>query len=162
MIRRVEPLALAPRGVGVVLHPHRRDPHRRGAGKMSAPTFLRPSWRLAVALSAAGLLAAACGGSSSGGNAAVGTSPTATSTQGAANGGAAVTITTHKGPVGTYLTNSAGMSLYVFAKDTTNTSNCDASCTVYWPPLSGSSAQTSGAANSAMTATTKRSDGTTQ
>src|SRR3954449_9368631 len=103
MIRRVEPLAASPRGVGVVLHPHRRDPHRRGAGKMSAPTFLRPASRLAVALGAAGLLAAACGGSSSGGNAAVGTSPTATTTQAAANGnGAAVTLTTHKGPAVTY------------------------------------------------------------
>src|SRR3954462_11026237 len=159
MIRRVEPRAASPRDEGVALRPH-----RRGAGKMSATQFLRPGWKLGVALSAAGLLAAACGGSSSGGNAAVGTSPTATSTQAAANGNgeAALTITTHKGPAGTYLTTSAGMSLYVFAKDTTNTSNCDASCTVYCPPLSGSSAQTSGAANSAMTATTKRSDGTTQ
>lgn len=130
---------------------------------MSASTFARPAGKLALALSAAGLLAAACGGSSSGGNAAVGNSPTATSTQAAANsGGAAVTITTHKGPAGTYLTTAAGMSLYVFAKDTTNKSNCDASCVVYWPPLAGSSAQTSGAANSAMTATTTRSDGTTQ
>ena len=86
-----------------------------------------------MALSAAGLLAAACGGSSSGGNAAVGTSPTATSTQAAANGngGSAVTLTAHKGPAGTYLTTAAGMSIYVFAKDTANTSNCDASCTVY-------------------------------
>src|SRR3954466_12281161 len=165
MIRRVEPLAASPRGVGVVLHPHRRDPHRRGAGKMSASTFLRPGWRLAVALSAAGLLAAACGGSSSGGNAAVGTTPAATTPQAAANGngnGAAVTLTAHKGPAGTYLTTAAGMSIYVFAKDTANTSNCDASCTVYWPPVAGASAQTSGAANAAMTGTTKRSDGTTQ
>src|SRR4051794_41805760 len=77
MIRRVEPLAASPRGVGVVLHPHRRDPHRRGAGKMSASTFLRPGWRLAVALSAAGLLAAACGGASRGGNAAGGAPPPA-------------------------------------------------------------------------------------
>src|SRR5438270_4216526 len=130
---------------------------------MSATTFARPAWKLALALSAAGLLAAACGGSSSGGNAAVGTSPTATSTHAAANsGGAPVTITAHKGPAGTYLTTSAGMSLYLFAKDTTNTSNCDASCIVYWPALSGSSAQTTGAADSTKTATIKRSDGTTQ
>jgi len=131
---------------------------------MSATTFARPASKLALALGVAGLFAAACGGSSSGGNAAVGTSPTATSTQAAANsgGGGAVTITTHKGPAGTYLTTSAGMSIYVFAKDTNNKSNCDASCVVYWPPLAGSSAQTSGAANSAMTATTTRSDGTTQ
>ena len=131
---------------------------------MSATTFLRPGWKLGVALSAAGLLAAACGGSSSGGNAAVGTSPTATTTQAAAsgNGGSAVTIAVHKGPAGTYLTTSAGMSLYMFAKDTTNTSNCDASCIVYWPALSGSSAQTTGAADSTKTATIKRSDGTTQ
>jgi len=132
---------------------------------MSAPTLARPAVRLAVALSAAGLLAAACGGSSGGSNASVATSPAATTTQAAANGnaaGSAVTLTTHKGPAGTYLTTSAGMSIYVFAKDTTNTSNCDNSCTVYWPPVSGSSAQTSGAMDMAMTGTTKRSDGTTQ
>src|SRR3954453_17640487 len=100
MIRRVEPSTPSPRGEGVAHHSH-----RRGAGKMSALTFLRPASRLAVALSAAGLLAAACGGSSSGGNAAVGTTPAATTTEAAANGnGAAVTLTAHKGPAGTYLT----------------------------------------------------------
>lgn len=133
---------------------------------MSTPTFSRPAARLALALCAAGLLAAACGGSSSGGNAAsVTTTPTATATQAAANGnnaGAAVALTTHKGPVGTYLTTAAGMSVYVFAKDTGSTSTCTGSCPVYWPPLTGSSAQTSGAAKMAMTGTTKRDDGTTQ
>jgi len=132
---------------------------------MSATTFTRPSWRLGLALGAAGLIAAACGGSSSGGNAAVGTSPTATTTAAAANGnaaGGAVTLTTHKGPAGTYLTTAAGMSIYVFAKDTGTTSNCDASCTVYWIPVAGSSATVTGGGDSTMTGTTKRSDGTTQ
>ena len=120
--------------------------------------------RLAVALSAAALLAAACGGSSSGGQAAsVTTTPTNTTQPGSgSNAGAVVMLTTHKGPAGTYLTTSAGMSVYVFAKDTGSTSTCTGSCPVYWPPLTGSSAQTSGAADASMTGTSKRDDGTTQ
>ena len=129
---------------------------------MFPPAFARPASRLAVALSAAGLLAAACGGSSGGNSASVSTNPTATQNAGSGNGGQAVTLSAHKGPAGTYLTTSTGMSVYVFAKDTGSTSNCSGSCIVYWPPVTGSSAQTSGAANSAMTATIKRSDGKTQ
>jgi predicted lipoprotein with Yx(FWY)xxD motif len=130
---------------------------------MSATPFLRPGWKLGVALSAAGLLAAACGGSSSGGNAAVGTSPTATTTQAAANGNSAgVTLTTHKGPLGTYLTTSSGMTLYMFEPDTDGKSHCSASCAQYWPPLAGSAAQTKSAATASLVGTTTRSDGTTQ
>jgi predicted lipoprotein with Yx(FWY)xxD motif len=122
----------------------------------------QPVARLALALSAAGLLAAACGGSSSGGSNAKVSSQTTPSGSTAAAGGATVTVATHKGPLGTYLTDSKGMSLYMFAADTTSKSACYGSCSTYWPPLLGSSAQTNGAANSAMTATTTRTDGTTQ
>jgi predicted lipoprotein with Yx(FWY)xxD motif len=116
---------------------------------------------LALALSAAGLLAAACGGSSSGSSAQV-ASQTTPSSSAAAPAGAPVTVTAHHGPLGTYLTTSNGMSLYLFAADKTGKSACNGSCAVYWPPLTGSAAQTSGAANSAMTGTIKRTDGTTQ
>ena len=39
---------------------------------------------------------------------------------------------------------------------------CNGSCAAHWPPLLGSSAQSSGAANDAQVATTTRGDGTTQ
>ena len=120
----------------------------------------RSTPRLMVALAAAGLFAAACGGSSSGNNAQVGSSGTPTSA--GTNAGAAVSITTHKGPAGTYLTDAQGNSLYMFALDTGGTSMCNGSCAVHWPPLSGSKAQASGAANEAQTATIQRGDGSTQ
>jgi len=130
---------------------------------MLPTTLSRPTTRLALALSAAGLLAAACGGSSSGGStASVSTAPTTTASAAAAGNGSVITLTSHKGPAGTYLTTSAGMSVYVFAKDTGNKSTCSGSCSTYWPPLTGGSAQTAGGANAAMTGTTSRSDGTTQ
>lgn len=123
-------------------------------------TLFRP--RLALALVTAGLFAAACGGSSSGGNAKVGTQTTPSSTVSTPAAGAAVTIATHKGPLGTYLTTSSGMSLYMFEPDTAGKSTCNSTCAQYWPPLVGGSAQTSGGANSGLTGTTTRSDGATQ
>ena len=38
------------------------------------------------------------------------------------------------------LTNSAGLTLYWFAPDTSTTSKCTGSCATYWPPVSGSPA----------------------
>ena len=143
MIRRVEPDGGPARGVD-----------------MAAFAFRS---RFALALVATGLFAAACGGSSGGGkNAQVASQTTPSSTASSAAAGAAVTIATHKGPLGTYLTTSTGMSLYMFAADSGGKSNCNSSCVQYWPPLAGSSAQTTGAANSAMTGTIMRSDGTSQ
>ena len=76
--------------------------------------------------------------------------------------GARVSITTHKGPAGTYLTDAQGKSLYMFALDSGGESKCSGSCAEHWPPLSGASAQASGAANAAPAATIQRGDGTTQ
>jgi predicted lipoprotein with Yx(FWY)xxD motif len=129
---------------------------------MSAITLSRPTTRLGLAFAAAGLLAAGCGGSSGGSTASVATTPTTSTTAAAAGAGTPVSLTTHEGPVGTYLTTGDGMSVYVFAKDTGSSSTCSGSCAVYWPPLTGGSAHTSGGATAAMTGTTKRSDGTTQ
>ena len=120
----------------------------------------RSTARLTVALAAAGLFAAACGGSSSGNNAKVASNNQPSSA--ATSAGAKVSITTHKGPAGTYLTDSQGKSLYMFALDSGGQSMCSGSCATHWPPLSGASAQTNGAANAAQAATIQRGDGTTQ
>src|SRR5947209_16820592 len=119
----------------------------------------RSASRLTLAVAAVGLFAAACGGSSSG-KAQVASNNVPSSA--ASNAGAKVFITTHKGPAGTYLTDSQGKSLYMFALDTGGQSQCNGSCATHWPPLTGASAMTSGAANDAQTGTTQRSDGTTQ
>jgi predicted lipoprotein with Yx(FWY)xxD motif len=108
-----------------------------------------------VALATVGLVTAACGGSSGGGN--------SLKAQPAAGGGSAVTVMTRQGPMGTYLTDGKGRSLYTFAKDTGTTSNCSGACAQYWPPLlTTGSASASGGAEQSKLGTTKRSDGKTQ
>jgi predicted lipoprotein with Yx(FWY)xxD motif len=116
--------------------------------------------RLTPLLLVAGVLAAACG--SSGGSNAAQVSTNSVPSSAASEAAMRVSITTHKGPAGTYLTDEAGHSLYLFAADTNGQSSCNGGCAATWPPLTGGSAQTSGAANDANTATTKRGDGTTQ
>lgn len=120
----------------------------------------RSASRLTLALAAVGLFAAACGGSSGGTNAQVASNNTPSSA--ATGAGAKISITTHKGPVGTYLTDAQGKSLYMFALDSGGQSMCSGACAAHWPPLSGASAQTSGSANGAQTGTIQRGDGTTQ
>ena len=129
---------------------------------MQANIWRRATSRLGVVVAMAGLLAAACGGSSSGNKAQVGSNAAQSSVPSSAPAGARVTITTHKGPAGTYLTDAAGKSLYMFALDSGGQSMCSGSCATHWPPLLGSSAQSSGAANQAQVATTNRGDGATQ
>lgn len=48
---------------------------------------------------------------------------------------AANTIQTGDSAKGTILTDGAGMSLYVFDKDTAAVSNCYDDCAMKWPPL---------------------------
>jgi predicted lipoprotein with Yx(FWY)xxD motif len=127
---------------------------------MKSMQVRRSTSRLTLVLAAAGLFAAACGGSSSGSNAQVASNNPPSSA--ATSAGLRVSITTHKGPAGTYLTDSKGKSLYVFALDSGGQSMCSGSCATSWPPLSGASAQTSGSANAAQAATIQRGDGTTQ
>jgi predicted lipoprotein with Yx(FWY)xxD motif len=142
--------------------------------------------RLGVAVAVPAILLAACGSSSSSTTASGSSSATAGGSSSATAGGSssataggsssaaaggsasastakAVTVETHSGDVGTYLTDGAGRTLYLFASDTDGRSSCSAACTEYWPPLTttGAAAATGGA-NSAMVATITRSDGSKQ
>jgi predicted lipoprotein with Yx(FWY)xxD motif len=58
------------------------------------------------------------------------------------------------------VTNSAGMTVYWFAPDTSTTSKCTGSCATYWPPVKGPA--TAGSGVTGTLATITRSDGTTQ
>ena len=58
------------------------------------------------------------------------------------------------------VTNSAGLTLYWFAPDTSTTSKCTGSCATYWPPVKGPATAGSGVTGTLGTIT--RSDGTTQ
>jgi len=123
------------------------------AGRMKAGV------RLAGVLAAAALLAAACSSSSKSGS---GGSTTTAAAGGSGGSAKAVAIETHSGPMGTYLTDSSGRSLYVFAADTSGKSNCSGGCASFWPPFSGSSASAMSGAQASMLGTITRSDGTKQ
>lgn len=120
------------------------------------------SLRLATLLVALGGFAAACGGGSSGSGTAAVAQQAAGSGGAKAAGGAAV-VETHKGPLGTYLTDSAGRTLYLFAPDKGTTSTCYGTCAKYWPPMhTTGTPKAAGAAVSGKLGTTKRTDGTVQ
>jgi predicted lipoprotein with Yx(FWY)xxD motif len=80
-----------------------------------------------------------------------------------ATGSAAVVNVGQNSTLGSFLVDSKGMTLYLFTKDTPNTSNCYGSCAAIWPPLLTSGSPVAGAGVTAsLLGTTKRTDGTTQ
>ncbi len=79
------------------------------------------------------------------------------------SGSAAVVDLGQNSTLGSFLVDSKGITLYLFTKDTPNTSNCYAGCIGYWPPLLTNGAPVAGpGVNASLLGTTKRSDGTTQ
>jgi len=60
----------------------------------------------------------------------------------------------------TVLTNAKGFTLYWFAPDTPTKSNCNGSCTAYWPPVPGHVSAGPGVTGTVATIT--RSDGSSQ
>jgi predicted lipoprotein with Yx(FWY)xxD motif len=112
----------------------------------------------AAGLAALALTVAACGSSGSSSSATTGSTPAAGGSSSAAAGGNTVSERT----IGSQqvLTNSAGMTLYWFAIDTSTTSKCTGSCATYWPPVKGPLTAGSGVTGTLGTIT--RPDGTTQ
>jgi predicted lipoprotein with Yx(FWY)xxD motif len=76
----------------------------------------------------------------------------------------AITINLGKNDkLGSFLVDDKGMTLYLFTKDTPNTSNCYDKCATAWPPLLITSAAAAGeGVDSSKLGTTKRTDGTIQ
>ncbi|HSB01382.1 MAG TPA: hypothetical protein VLE49_12075 [Anaerolineales bacterium] len=65
--------------------------------------------------------------------------------------------------LGSFLTDDKGMTLYLFTKDTPNTSNCYDKCATAWPPLLTSDKPAAGTGvDASMLGTTTRKDGSTQ
>jgi predicted lipoprotein with Yx(FWY)xxD motif len=98
------------------------------------PRVLVTSVKTSTALIAAGLMVAACSSSGSGSsnnNAAGGNG----GGKAGSSTGSAVTVEAHSGPMGTYLTDAAGKTLYEFGSDTKTKSSCSGACTTYWPAL---------------------------
>jgi predicted lipoprotein with Yx(FWY)xxD motif len=108
------------------------------------------------------VLAAACGSSSgssaSSTQALLASSAASPQAAGASAQGGALTITTKSGPLGTYLVDGTGKTIYLWVADKGMTSTCSGQCTTYWPPVTGT-AKASGAAKQSDLGTSKRSDG---
>jgi predicted lipoprotein with Yx(FWY)xxD motif len=122
---------------------------------------MHPMWpavRVGLVVAAPALLVAACAGSSS------------TSSGGYAGGSGAtgagstsVTVETHQGDLGTYLTDSSGRSLYLFEADQGGRPTCSGPCAAAWPPLTSRSApKVSGAAEAGKLGTVSRGSGAPQ
>jgi predicted lipoprotein with Yx(FWY)xxD motif len=88
----------------------------------------------------AGLVLTACG--SSGGGSPAGGGPSA----GTNTHAGAQTVQMHSGPMGSYLTDKSGKTLYMFASDSATKSSCNSACLNYWPPLTGPAKAGSGVA----------------
>ena len=114
--------------------------------------------KLGVPLAAALLAAAACSSSSSSSSAASGGGTPAVGAS-----GSAMTIETHTGSAGTFLTDGSGRAVYMFAKDGTDKSACDGACASAWPPVTTTgSPVASGGAQSSDLGTLTRSNGAKQ
>ncbi len=112
-------------------------------------------------LVAVALIAAACGSSSTAPKSS--SSPAAAGTSAAAPASASSSGTALKtASIGgvTVLTNAKGFTLYWFAPDTAATSNCNAGCVQYWPPVKGPATAGPGVTGTLTTIT--RSDGSVQ
>jgi predicted lipoprotein with Yx(FWY)xxD motif len=110
---------------------------------------------LKAALAASALVVvAACGNSNSNSAGGSGGGAGGSTTSPGPNG--KVVVETHTGPLGTYLTDSSGRTLYMFASDTSTASSCIGQCLTYWPALTTTAAasdEVSGGASAAMLGT---------
>ena len=115
-------------------------------------------WQAALLVLAGLTLAAGTAGTAFAGA----TAPTPTPMGPSATGGA-VTVMTKTGPMGTYLVDGQGKSLYLFVADKGTTSTCNGPCATVWPPLTVANAATAGSGVTAsMLGTTTRSEGAKQ
>jgi predicted lipoprotein with Yx(FWY)xxD motif len=88
----------------------------------------------------------------------------AKATEAPASTAAATTVSLGKNDtLGSFLVDAKGMTLYLFTKDTANTSNCYDKCATAWPPLLTTDKPAAGdGVDASLLGTTKRTDGTTQ
>jgi predicted lipoprotein with Yx(FWY)xxD motif len=92
------------------------------------------------------------------------TAPAASgSGSGSSSGSGALVNVGQDATLGSFLVDSKGMSLYLYTKDTPNTSNCYDQCATYWPPLLTTGAPVPGTGvDDSKIGTTNRTDGTVQ
>jgi predicted lipoprotein with Yx(FWY)xxD motif len=116
---------------------------------------------LAIAAAALALLAA-CSSSKNNGSA---SAPTvaANPSGGGASASSAAMVKTTSGSLGTYLTDGAGRTLYLWVADKAGPSTCYDACAHAWPPLITTGAPTAGSGvDASKLGTTDRKDGAKQ
>jgi predicted lipoprotein with Yx(FWY)xxD motif len=142
---------------------------------MTAPVRTRHSGTvrlgaaLGVSLGAVAMLAACSSAASSSSTPVSSTTPAssgtpATSASAAATGSTTgLVITTKSSSAGDFLTNGSGQAIYLWMKDSMNSSACSGGCASAWPPVTTTGALTAaGSVNKADLSTFTRSDGTKQ
>jgi predicted lipoprotein with Yx(FWY)xxD motif len=113
--------------------------------------------KLGVPLASA-LLVAACGSA-----AASTSSPSSSPSSPASASTTGTVITTKAGSAGAFLTNASGRTVYLWAKDGMNKSDCSGACAAAWPPVPATGTLTAtGGAKASDLGTITRSDGTKQ
>ena len=131
------------------------------------------TWATAGSSTSVGAVSAATTSASTGPSASPGTSASASPSTSASHsaspstsaspGAAAVTVTVRNGPLGPYLVDGQGRSLYLFLADKNGQSSCNGACAAAWPPLTVSgNAQAGAGVTGNMLGTTTRSDGSKQ
>ena len=114
---------------------------------------------IVASLAAAVLALTACASSSSSSSSSP-AAPSGTPAAGASSGSSGTTLMVRTIGGTQVLTNSAGLTLYWFAPDTSTTSKCTGSCATYWPPVKGPATAGSGVTGTLGVIT--RPDGTMQ
>jgi predicted lipoprotein with Yx(FWY)xxD motif len=80
-----------------------------------------------------------------------------------ATAGARTTVKTRSGPLGTYLVDGHGRTLYLFARDKTRKSRCSGACAQFWPPLiARHGVRAAGGAKASKLSTSRRANGKRQ
>jgi predicted lipoprotein with Yx(FWY)xxD motif len=75
----------------------------------------------------------------------------------------AATVKLGHSKIGTYLVNGSSRALYLFAKDTKNSSKCSGACAKAWPPLTtGGTPKAGSGVKKSLLGTITRSDGKKQ
>jgi predicted lipoprotein with Yx(FWY)xxD motif len=116
--------------------------------------------RVGAPLAALAFVAAACSSGSNNTSASLPAAP-ASSAVGGSSSGTTVDVSTGNGT--SFVTDSSGRSLYLFASDTKTSSTCYGACATAWPPLTTTGAPKPGTgAKASQLGTITRTDGTKQ
>jgi predicted lipoprotein with Yx(FWY)xxD motif len=116
---------------------------------------MRNRWWAPAGLASLALIAAACGSSAPSSS-----SSASSSSSGGSTSSSSSALKTAKIGGATVLTNAKGFTLYSFAPDTATKSNCNGSCTHFWPPVKGPA--TAGPGVTGKLTVITRSDGSKQ